>query len=277
MRVSCTYIGAREKLGAGPPAGVTWRARPLLGVHFVGQCMSKFAKGSRNPAREQAHAPLGEGHFPLQCSGFAIIVARSMGLATPPSGNEHHRAGVPAAVLPLVVRTVMLVLGGALLGLAGNALRPDGVSVLAFAPPVTCTSGPSEAVLSVAPPVRLVTQSEAALLCADATTLIADVRDAEAFAAGHVAGAIHLPCSASEKVAAAAETGLVRKQLMLVYGERTDDAFPVAEQMRQRLDRRDLRIGVLEGGFEAWSQAGLACTSGTCPQCGDKGHAEHVE
>jgi rhodanese-related sulfurtransferase len=184
------------------------------------------------------------------------------------NGNRTAGAGVFTAMVDIVWRASVLTLVGVLTGFGANALRSDGVAIAEFAPPVTCTDGTQGLAAFDTPPVRLVHQSEATVMCAEGTTLIADARDAKAFAAGHIAGAIHLPCSASEKVALAAESGLSGKRLMLVYGESTDDAFPVAEQMRQRLGRSDLRIGVLEGGFGAWSSAGLACSSGNCPECG---------
>ncbi len=176
-------------------------------------------------------------------------------------------------MLDLFWRAGLLVAVGALGGAAVNALRPDGLVASEYAPPVVCTTvegGPAEG-----PEVQLTAQSEASALCAEPDTLIADVRPAEAFAQGHVAGAIHLPCSASEQVASAAEHGLSGKRQLIVYGHSTEDAFPVAEQMRRRLGRADLSIRVLEGGFAAWSAAGLACTSGECPACGAPEHPDH--
>ena len=177
--------------------------------------------------------------------------------------------------LNLVWRAAVLVVAGVVLGGAANALRPDGLAVSTFAPPATCSAdeagGPG-------PEVQLASQAEATNLCAQSGTLIADVRPAQAFAEGHVAGAIHLPCSAPEQVASAAEHGLSNKRMLLVYGESTADAFPVAEQMRRRLGRADLTIRVIEGGFAAWRDAGLACTSGECPACGapEHDHTEHA-
>lgn len=181
-------------------------------------------------------------------------------------------------MLDLIWRAALLcVLGGAL-GVAVNLARPDGLAVASYAPPATCTTGEGPA--GEGPEVALASQSEATALCAQADTVLADVRSAQAFAEGHVAGAIHLPCSASEEAASKAQELLAGKHLLLVYGDGTEDAFPVAEQMRRRLSRPDLTIRVLEGGFSAWSAAGLACTSGECPSCGapsDHDHAGHAQ
>ena len=176
-------------------------------------------------------------------------------------------------MLDLLWRAALLAGVGGALGAGINALRSDGLAVAEYAPAVVCITteaGPAEG-----PEVQLATQAEATALCAEPDTLIADVRPAAAFAQGHVAFAIHLPCSASEQVASAAEHGLSGKHQLLVYGDATDDALPVAEQMRRRLGRADLSIKVLEGGFAAWSAAGLACTSGECPACGAPEHADH--
>ncbi len=191
------------------------------------------------------------------------------------NGNDLPNPTVAMGMVDLVWRAALLVLIGATLGAAGNALRPAGLAVTAFAPPATCSASEGG---GAGPAVQLATQAEATALCADTGTLIADVRPAQKFAEGHVAGAIHLPCSASEQVASAAENGLADKHLLLVYGESTDDAFPVAEQMQRRLGRADLAIRVIEGGFSAWSEAGLACTSGECPACGapEHDHSEHA-
>ncbi len=85
---------------------------------------------------------------------------------------------------------------------------------------------------------------------------------------GHVAGAVHLPCASSRIAANAALDRLVGKETLVVYGDSTEEAMPVAEELRRRGERPGLRVAVLAGGFPAWSQAGLACSSGPCADCG---------
>jgi rhodanese-related sulfurtransferase len=167
-------------------------------------------------------------------------------------------------MLPLGARALLLMTAAGALGLGVNALRPDGVSLAAYAPPAVCgaSSSPSR---TASPPVSILTPAEAAGLCGDAGTVLADVRSASAFAEGHVTGAIHLPCAASGDVAAAAVALLAGKSRLVVYGDATADAATVAEEMRRRAR---LDVVVIEGGFAAWNQAGLACSSGPCPQCG---------
>jgi 3-mercaptopyruvate sulfurtransferase SseA len=79
-----------------------------------------------------------------------------------------------------------------------------------------------------------------------------------------VAGAIHLPCDASGSVASEAMHKLEGAATVIVYGESTDDARPVAASLHRRLHNR---VSLLKGGFAAWNQAGLACASGPCDEC----------
>jgi rhodanese-related sulfurtransferase len=167
----------------------------------------------------------------------------------------------------LVGRALCLLLAGSALGLAVNAARPDGVRFSKFAPPTTCGAGEVVAA-PAAPPVEVLPPSAAAVACSDAQTLLADVRPAEEFAQGHVTGALHLPCASSDSAASAAASRLAGRHTLVVYGDGTEDAGLVAEELRRRAGRADLRIVVIEGGFAAWSRAGLACSSGPCAECG---------
>jgi rhodanese-related sulfurtransferase len=167
----------------------------------------------------------------------------------------------------LVGRALCLLLAGSALGLAVNAARPDGVRFTKFAPPTTCGAGEATPV-AVAAPVEVLPPAAAASACGDAQTLLADVRPADEFAEGHVTGALHLPCASSGSAASAAVDRLGGHHTLVVYGDGTEDAKLVAEELRRRAGRSDLRIVVIEGGFQAWSRAGLACSSGPCAECG---------
>jgi rhodanese-related sulfurtransferase len=167
----------------------------------------------------------------------------------------------------LLGRAFCLVLAGSALGLAVNAARPDGVRFTKFAPPTTCGAGEAAAAPPSAP-VEVLAPTTAVSVCGDAQTLVADVRPADEFARGHVTGAIHLPCASSDSAASAAVDRLAGRHTLVVYGDGTDDAKVVADELRRRGGRADLRIVVIEGGFDAWSRAGLACSSGPCAECG---------
>jgi 3-mercaptopyruvate sulfurtransferase SseA len=162
--------------------------------------------------------------------------------------------------MALLARALVLLLVGGGLGLAANAVRSDGVALRGYQPPVSCSAGHAPAI-EVLPPAR------AAGLCGDPTVLIADARPPERFAAGHVAEAVHLPCASSSARVSSVMAGIAAMRTVIVYGDSTAEARPVAEDLRRRVGRPDLRVVVLEGGFPAWSQAGLACVSGPCGAC----------
>lgn len=174
-------------------------------------------------------------------------------------------------MLDLVARAACLLAAGMALGFAINAARADGVRFGSFAAPSACAVATAPAAPSSATAGATVTEvlapPDAALLCGDPTAIVADVRSAARFAEGHVAGAIHLPCAASGRVASDAAELLGGKRTLIVYGEDTADALPVADEMRRRVGRSGLRIVVIDGGFARWSQANLACSSGPCREC----------
>jgi rhodanese-related sulfurtransferase len=162
----------------------------------------------------------------------------------------------------LLARALALIALGAGLGLGANLARPDGVALRGFQPAATClvaAAGP--VAVEVLPP------DQAVRLCGDAGVLVADARPARRFAEGHVAAAVHLPCAAQEAEASTVVSRLDDKHTLIVYGDTTDEARPVAEDLRRRIGRPALRVVVLDGGFPAWNRAGLACASGPCPDC----------
>jgi rhodanese-related sulfurtransferase len=159
---------------------------------------------------------------------------------------------------PLLIRAAALVVAGAAAGLGVNAARPAGaIALLRFEPPTSCSAEEP----AVAPVAEL-TPGEASQLCGRGGVVFADTRSGERFEAGHAAGAVHLPCDATELGAQAAIASLERAgaQTVIVYGDSSDDGRAVAETLRRRGLRTDLRV--LRGGFAAWEREGLACVSG---------------
>jgi len=156
-----------------------------------------------------------------------------------------------------LVRAFALVSAAALVGLAVNGVRSDGVRLAAFEAPASCGSDDSEPPSEIEP-------ADAIRLCGHPEIVIADTRPAGRFAEGHVAGAIHLPCDAAGSVASDALARLDGASTVIVYGESSEDATPVAVSLRRRLHHR---VAVLKGGFATWNQAGLACASGPCDEC----------
>ena len=71
--------------------------------------------------------------------------------------------------MPTVIRALVLVVAGAALGFAGNAARPHGLRVAAFAPPTECSGGEHGA-----PSPTVMSPSEASALCGQPNVVIAD-------------------------------------------------------------------------------------------------------
>jgi rhodanese-related sulfurtransferase len=173
---------------------------------------------------------------------------------------------------PSIFRASVLVLGGGVLGLAGNVARPGGVALRGFEAPTTCSAAADTAepagVLQMDP-------HEASHLCGRAGVIFADTRPAPRFAEGHVANAVHLPCDTTAAGAVDALKKLDRAATVIVYGDSSDDGMAVAETLRRRGLSGDLRV--LRGGFAAWEREGLACASGPCKDCMATGAAkEHA-
>ncbi|MDF1564544.1 MAG: rhodanese-like domain-containing protein [Deltaproteobacteria bacterium] len=161
------------------------------------------------------------------------------------------------ALARLIPASLGLLLLGSLLGLGNHALRFEGLFPAPAEAAAACGEGTTGA------PV-LQSAEEAGTLCAGGHILILDVRDAETFARGHVAGAVHLPCSVG-KIEAEIEGQLMGSETVLVYGADTESALPVASSLLLR-GIHDVRV--IDGGYPAWEAASLACASGPCAACG---------
>jgi rhodanese-related sulfurtransferase len=140
-----------------------------------------------------------------------------------------------------------------------NAVRKDGIPVWNYEPAAACSGAvPTRTEVGVVSPESLAEE------CGNGDIVVADARSAERFAMGHIAGAVHLPCSASDDAARVVDSLLNGKQDLVVYGESEAEARPVAEALARR-DEPRIRVRVLRGGFQGWASQGLACASGGCP------------
>lgn len=157
--------------------------------------------------------------------------------------------------MQVAVQAGWIAVAGALLGLVINAARPEGISLRA---PIETATDES----CVAPPAQTRIQVDQALaLHRDKKAIFLDVRAADAYAGGHVAEALHLPCQSK----APAWLGRVtREKTLILYGSADVDAERVAHAVSSRghIDAR-----VLDGGFGAWKTAGGPSESGSCDAC----------
>jgi rhodanese-related sulfurtransferase len=165
-------------------------------------------------------------------------------------------------------RAAAIVGVGAAVGLTINAVRPSGLKIDSYAPAAVCTGAatPQE--------IRVLKPEQAARLCGDARTLVADVRSAAAFTEGHVAGAVHIPCSGSRADVEHVRRRLSSKEALVVYGDSEEQARQVANDLAVRINRPELSVSIIAGGWRAWFDAGMACASGPCDDC--EGLVSHV-
>lgn len=189
------------------------------------------------------------------------------------------RPGVSWAAL--LVRTGLCALVGAAGGLLANELHPAGVPLLrpvwAQAEVGQCSGAgpaagaeaaagasarPASGELFAAP--RTVTASDVAGLRAQGPLVLGDLRPAREFAEGHIAGAVHLPCAGALGQEALAR--IPNRARLLLY-----DADGRSSDLQTAALTASIRgvVGVylLQGGFAAWTAAGLPAESGVCENC----------
>jgi len=178
-----------------------------------------------------------------------------------PVRGERLKDAGKAEALGASWRAIVLAVAASALGFGYNTLRSDKLALTGYEPPTACTGGAEVAAVTPISP------TEVAELCGSRDVVVADVRPPERYEQGHVVGAIHLPCSASNDAARVAESLLEGKRMLVVYGETSDDARPVAESLLRRRGDAKLEVRVLEGGFQGWFSGGFACSSGACEHC----------
>ena len=163
-------------------------------------------------------------------------------------------------MLVVLIRAAALLVIGSTVGFVVNWIRPGGVPFGRVEKVAVCEAADPDGLAVISP-------DDGAFLCDEEGAIVLDVRPEDAFARGHVAGAIHLPCHA-DPLGGDVSGILATATVILVYGDSTDEARPVAQSLVQR-QYADVRI--LEGGYAAWEAAGQGCVSGPCEAC-EEGH-----
>ncbi len=167
-------------------------------------------------------------------------------------------------------RTLLLLLSGLGLGVLGNAVHPQGLPlaqpVYALAEQGLCTadSHPGTAPAAKAPAPAEPISPEQVQALRTSGVVFGDLRPARQYAEGHIAGALHLPCTGS--LGQEALRHLPQGGRLLIYDAdgRSADLATAAATAAQR----GLQVYTLTGGFSAWLRAGLPAESGSCEKCG---------
>jgi rhodanese-related sulfurtransferase len=162
--------------------------------------------------------------------------------------------------LGLAVKALVLAVVGALLGLGVNAVRARGLPFVArsFDYQITCEEA------TVASANRTLAPAEAAKLRAGKDVAVIDIRSAEAYAAGHVAGAQSLPVSSVMPTDPAKLAALKGYRIVIVYDE--GEELGRAEEFAGELKTAGVKdVRFLGGGYKAWAAASQPATKGPTP------------
>ncbi len=177
--------------------------------------------------------------------------------------NASTQAGrqIIGGIVNAVPRALLLFAFAAVSGWFTNRLRAEPIALRKYEAPTQC----SEAATS--PTSSVMAAQAVGALCGRDDVLFADARDEAQFELGHVTGAVHLACTSSRGDVSQLLGQLGGKHTLVVYGKSTDEARQVADGILRQTKRRDLAVIVLDGGFAAWRDTGLACSSGACENC----------
>jgi 3-mercaptopyruvate sulfurtransferase SseA len=167
-----------------------------------------------------------------------------------------ERAGWGKILLQMVALTVV----GALLGLGVNAVRAKRLPLVArsFDYQISC-----EAAVVTATDHAL-TPADLPKLRADAGVALVDIRSADAYAAGHVAGAQSLPVSSVMPTDPAKLAALNKFKTVVVYDE--GEELGRAEEFGGELKTAGVKdVRYLRGGYRAYAAASQPVTTGGNP------------
>ena len=150
-----------------------------------------------------------------------------------------------------IQRTLVIVLGGAVLGLAANAVSPRRIPYIT--PP------------RVQPQARDIVSLKAAHeLWNSGAVFFLDARNLTDYVAGHIANAFNLPVEEFDQYYPGVAAMLSPDSVVIVYcdGEQCELSHQLALKFRQ-LGYRNVRV--LVNGWTAWRAAGLPTHSGDKP------------
>jgi rhodanese-related sulfurtransferase len=148
-------------------------------------------------------------------------------------------------------RSLLIVLAGAALGLAANALSPQGIPILT----------PPKAAPQASDTVAL---DEAKTLWGDGTAFFLDARATTDYQAGHIAGALSLPIEEFDDHYPQIQPVLTPDSTIIAYcdGMECDLSHRLMDRLHQ-LGYHNVRL--LVNGWTTWHTAGLMTHTGDQP------------
>ena len=160
----------------------------------------------------------------------------------------------------LLLQALLVAALGAVVGLGANASSPRPVPLRQ---PVHAKA---ETTCEGVPRIEV---AEALALCDGCRAVFVDARAPDAYAAGHVIGAVHLP-PAGHPDAARVLAVLRAAPLVIVYD--ADASCTLADEVAARLMGEGIaRVRVLSGAWPGWEAAKGPGVSGACGECTQDG------
>jgi len=149
---------------------------------------------------------------------------------------------------------VLMGLLAVVLSLGFNAIRPDGLSLIAKELVKTGAAGADTLAARKTPKLATVQFAEVDAMFAKEMAVFVDSRDEEKYNAGHIPGAVHLPVDGyrTKKVPFAMPKGL----LLVVYCDGGD--CELSHELADILVERGYqKVRIYTGGYEEWTQLSM--------------------
>lgn len=155
----------------------------------------------------------------------------------------------------MTARAFVIVIASALLGLAVNAVRPDGLPLVQAAQQSIATAAPAGGEISV---------QDAAMMLLSGRAVFLDARSVGEYVAGHIKGAISAPVDDYESVKSQVKAAAAGKQAVITY---CDGMFcPLSQELADRVRADGIEnVRVLKNGWELWTNEKLPVTVGPNP------------
>lgn len=157
-----------------------------------------------------------------------------------------------------------LIVFGTLVGLAANALSPRGIPLTGDFSRGAALANLSEDELKELPPVVELADVKTAIASGDSLLAVLDARAPDAYAEGHLPGALNLSVENLDEFYAPLKDTLSRRNRIIVYcdGGDCELSHDLAEALKSLGHKR---VQLFAGGVAAWTESGEKLKEGTEP------------
>lgn len=172
---------------------------------------------------------------------------------------------IPPSRRPHPVRDALgLIAFGILFGLVANAVSPRGIPWTGDFSRGAALANRSEEELKELPPVVEMADVKAAIAAGDSLLAVLDARAPDAYAEGHLPGALNLSVENLDEAYAPLKDTLTKKNRIIVYcdGGDCELSHDLAEALKSLGHKR---VQLFAGGIAAWTEAGEKLKEGSEP------------